>query len=247
MAAQGHDHDGAIAVEVSAFVKDFVGLRVELQGWRARLGEHCGVRREDVAFGLCLRIVREEQFFAGHQDRQARQVRQSASMVQMNVRKNRPAQLGGIFAGTAEHFWKRDRRIQLSRERLQFPTQPERVDANLLAEMARVAGVDQQVACGVFHQDASGGHADGEAAERFTGFDPAGRQAGQPGNGGNGAAMRWRRRKRSAAEVEQIKRSRADGDENEKQQDQALEEAKHRVASPFGGNRASCVGLCYLF
>ena len=90
-------------------------------------------------------------------------------MIQVNVRKNGPAQFGGIFTGAAKHLGKRNLWIQLACERLKFQAQPERVVAYVLFEMAGIACVDQQIACRMAHEDAASGHSDGKAAEGFSG------------------------------------------------------------------------------
>jgi hypothetical protein len=63
---QGNHHDAAIAVEVRAFIENFVGFRVKLQRGRAWLGQHFAVRGDDVAFGLGAGVVCKQHFFARH-------------------------------------------------------------------------------------------------------------------------------------------------------------------------------------
>ncbi|MBA0086824.1 MAG: hypothetical protein HRJ53_17725 [Acidobacteria bacterium Pan2503] len=84
---QGKRHDGAIAVEVRAFIENFAGFRLKLQRGRGWLGQHFAVRGVDLAFGLGTGGVRKERFLRRHYDGQVRQVRQAArwSMIETDV------------------------------------------------------------------------------------------------------------------------------------------------------------------
>src|SRR5713226_4943708 len=83
------------------------------------------------------------------------------------------------------------------------------------------------------YQDAPGRRAEGKAAERFSGLDPAGGDAGNRGNRGHDAGVRSRCRERRSPEVERVQGGGRYDYEGQESQSKALEQARHQERPPF--------------
>src|SRR5205085_666053 len=138
MSPQRHDDNRAVSIKIQAFVKNLIGARLEFQGWSVNGRKPCGVRRYHEAFGLRARIECELQFFRCQQNRKTRQVHESACVVEMRMRKDHPANLGGIFSNQPEELAKRYVRVQLPGKTSQFEAQGKGVRADLVVKMGRV-------------------------------------------------------------------------------------------------------------
>src|SRR5207248_7893552 len=89
-------------------------------------------------------------------------------------------------------------------EGLEFEPRAKWEPGNLPVVLAEAARVNQQVACGMLYQDASGGQTERKAAECFRRFDPTSGKTRNRGNHGHGARMRCRTRQCRSPEIEQV-------------------------------------------
>src|SRR5437879_3354863 len=110
------------------------------------------------------------------------------------MRQDCPAQLGWIFTDAAQQVWKRHSRLKLPCEGFQFEPRRKRIAGDFLVVVAGASGINQQVACGMLDEDASGRRAEGTVAERFRRLHPARGNAGDDGNYWNSSRMRRSRR-----------------------------------------------------
>lgn len=104
VAAQRDDDDGAVAVEISAFVEGFVGMGIEFQSGRVGWRKSLRVGRDDQAFGLHRGIKCELQLFAGEKNRNAREIHQTTSVIEVGVGEDDPADFLGIAADETQEF-----------------------------------------------------------------------------------------------------------------------------------------------
>ena len=99
----------------------------------------------------------------------------------------------------------------------EFDAQKEWVRGDVVIEVHGIAGVDEEIAGGVFDKDATAGHGEGVVGEGAAGFDPAGGQALEWVDRGRHTSV-WRSsRERIAVEVEDV--SANDKEESENQEE----------------------------
>jgi len=211
VATERHDDHGAIAVEVRTFVESFVGLGIEFEGRRVEGREFLGVGGDDVASGLHRGIVGELQFFASEKHRNAGQIHQTTSMIEVDVGEDDPAKFIEIGTGETHEGGKRNFGSEQAGEIFELGANEERVGGDFFIEMHGVASVDQQVAAGMLDENAAGGGAEGIAGEGAGGFDPASGEVFQRSDGRGDASVQGSGGKRVSLEIENVS-----GDASEK-------------------------------
>ena len=175
------------------------------------------VSRDDQALGLHRGIERELQLFAGEENRNAGEIHQTTSVVEVGVGEDDPADFLGVAADETHEFGERDFRSELAGEIFGHDAGKERVGGDFVIEVHGVAGVDEEIAGGMLDEDAAGGHGERVAGEGAAGFDPAGGEALEGIDGGGYAGVRWSGGQGLAMEVQKIGADAEDDSKNHKQ------------------------------
>ena len=145
VAAQRDDDHGAVAIEIGAFLEGFVGTRIEFQGGRVGRWKFLRMGRDDQALDLDRGIESELQLFAGEKNRNAREIHQTTSVIEVDVGENDPANFLRIAADETQEFADRHFRSELAGDILGYDAEKERVGGDFVIEVHRIAGVDEQI------------------------------------------------------------------------------------------------------